>query len=173
VTGRQKILIDAAIFGVTIAIVISLFVFYEPGPMDITAGSHHLTVSLPRGFEVVEREDGVLLRKGLDVVAITDLGSRRPWLEDGLTFDGLIAHELPNLGFTFQQEVSRRDSLYMQDHVFMIIETWDRLTHDHPYRYAFAINNEALLVLHAGPGRSSGTAAAWDEIMRSITFRDP
>ena len=84
-----------------------------------------------------------------------------------------MMHELNNLGHTVQREISRRDSVEVHGRTFQIIDTWDRLTHDHPYRYAFTLNGEALLVLYTDPGDLSRSAAAWDEIMQTITFRDP
>ncbi|MFC1529313.1 hypothetical protein ACFL6R_01220 [Gemmatimonadota bacterium] len=170
---RRTILSGAVVLGITIPIVILLLVRRGPELLDLSVGTHKLSVIHPYGFEVVEQDDGLLFRDGLAAVALSDLGPREPGQEEDLSFEDWVELEMRDLGYTVQREISRRDSLEVQGRTFQIIETWDRLSHDHPYRYAFALNGEALLVLYTRPGDLSRATQVWENILQTIAFRDP
>jgi hypothetical protein len=87
-------------------------------------------------------------------------------------FDDWIEQRMRGLGFTEQREISRRDTAHVKGRTFRIIETWDRLTHTNPRRYAFALNWGSLLALHMPIGDLNRAALDWDVMLRSITFRD-
>jgi hypothetical protein len=63
--------------------------------------------------------------------------------------------------------------VHVRGRTIRIIETWNRLSHSDPRRYAFALNWGSLLVLYTRFGDFSRAAPARDEILRSIAFRDP
>ena len=171
--GRQAIYFATGLLGITILVVAFLPVLRGPEHLDLSVGNHELSVTPPRGFKVVEHDGETLFRKRLAVVALADLGPLDPVPDAGPAFDDLMQLKMHNLGFTEQREVSRRRTLHVEGRMFRIIETWDRLSHNHPRRFAFVLNGDSLLVLHTRPGDFSRAARALDEILNTITFRYP
>ena len=146
----------------------------EPAPApqtsEMTIGVHRISMVLPEGWEHLDHGLEHLFRRDFALIGIQDLGLRQAPEDGGPTIEERIDVEMGRLGFNSQRDIASRKTRNVQGRDLIVIDTWDRLTHDHKRRFAFCINEGNVLVIYTKQGKWEVTRPALEQMIDSLAF---
>ena len=120
---------------------------HGPEPNRIQVGSHVLAIQIPEGWEHLDYGTTHRIKQGLAKIAIEDMGPQ------SVLIDEAIPVMLKRLGHDSQRDVASQKRAVFNDQEVIIVDTWDRLSHLYPKRFAFIYDGNRVLVLHTWFGQ--------------------
>ncbi|ANM29148.1 hypothetical protein ABI59_05375 [Acidobacteria bacterium Mor1] len=140
----------------------------------IEAGEHHLGVVPPEGWYHRDHGDSQLLQRRRHVLVFEDLGVERDRLDRPVALDLRIPGALEKLDDAAHRDEAERRSLRIDGQRFVVVDTWDRLTHTSRRRFAFTLRDGALLALytryHLAAEEAETQLATFDALLESVVF---
>jgi hypothetical protein len=143
-----------------------------PAPSEMTVGIHRISLLEPEGWEHLDHGLEHIFRRDLALIGVRDLGVRLPPEESGASVDEWIESDMGSLGFDSQRDIASRTTREVTGRELVIIDTWDRLTHDHRRRFAFSMNEGHMLVFYSKMGQWEVIRPAFESMLDSLTFVD-
>ena len=137
-----------------------------PPPTDLKVGPHHIQVQIPEGWERVNYGDRHLLRKERTLISI----ERIKWRGDD--FDEAISNGLKNLKEGEQRDEASRTRLTVGGKDAVLVETWDRLSHNWPRRFLFVWSGQDFVVLYTMAGAVEEAEPVFKAFTASFAFAD-
>ena len=125
---------------------------------DLEIGPHHVQVSVPAGWDVLDQGAQKRFRKGESEIVLQNLG-KTAW-------DPALA----SLQDDQRREVKSRNPIMIDHHEALDVETWNRLDHTWPLRLLFVRADDDLLVLHTPRRADDETVTAFESIRDSLHF---
>jgi len=123
---------------------------------ELELGRHHIKVSAPAGWEVLDQGAQKRFRKGEADIVMQNLGK--------VEWDPALA----SLQDDERREVKSRRMLTIDNHDAMDIETWNRFDHSWPQRLLFIQADDDLLAIHTTRQADPDTVKAFDSIRESL-----
>ncbi len=151
----------------------------DPAPelLWIEAGEHRLGLVPPQGWYHRDHGDAQLLQQRRQVLVFEDLGVERDRLERPVSLDLRIPGALSQLDDAAHRDEADRYSLRVDGQRFVVIDTWDRLTHHARRRFAFTLRDGGLLALytryHLSPDEAETQLTTFDALLESVVFTPP
>lgn len=108
----------------------------------------------PLDAETVERSYAEVLAE-IDSLPQPDMGT-------------LAEAALESLGHDERYDIALEEARAIDGHEALLVDTWDRLSHDHRRRHLFVLDEGNLLVARMEMGRFEEMAAAFDALVASI-----
>ena len=130
-----------------------------PDPVELQVGAQRISVVIPVGWEHIDYGDRHQLRHGLARISIEDSG-------------GAPDKALRRLGENEQRDVASRTPLEIDSHQGEIVDTWDRLSHQHRRRFCFVQGNGPMLVIYTMPGEFDTVQPVFDALIASVALVD-
>ena len=127
-------------------------------PKELELGPHHVRVSAPAGWEVLDQGAQKRFRKGEADIVLRNLGKVDWELALASLFDGQ------------RREVKSRQSMTVDNHEALDVETWNRLDHAWPQRLLLVRADDDLLALEMTGRADDQTAKAFDALRDSLHF---
>ena len=125
---------------------------------ELELSPHHVQVSVPAGWDVLDQGAQKRFRKGESDIVLQNLG-KVDW-----------EPALASLHDDQRREVKPRRTLTIDNHDAMEVETWNRLDHSWPQRLLFIRADEDLLAMHTTRQADADTVKAFESIRDSIHF---
>lgn len=125
---------------------------------ELELGSHHIQVSAPAGWDVLDQGAQKRFRKGESEIVLQNLG-KTEW-------DAALA----SLSDDQRREVKSRNMIMIDNHEALDVETWNRLDHTWPLRLLFVRVDDDLLVLQTPRRADDETLKAFESIRASLHF---
>ena len=148
----------------------------EAGPerMRLTAGDHVFGVVAPEGWSHRDHGDAQLFQRGRHVLAFEDLGVELDRHERPLPLAARIPAALSELDDAAHRDEASRVDRRIEGQRFVVVDTWDRLTHLSRRRFAFTLHEGSLLVLytkyHLDRETYDAQLATFDGLLESLRF---
>ena len=138
----------------------------EIRPVELLVGEHRISVVLPEEWEHVDYGDRHQLRKDLARIMLADLG----WPEDAV--EGPVEVGLHRLKERERREVAAQQRVSVSGHEAVIVDTWDRISHQYRKRFFFLKADTSLLAVYTMRGEIEITEPAFDTLVASFAFVD-
>lgn len=87
--------------------------------------------------------------------------------------DQVIDDALATMGEDQRRRVAWRQRRMVSGRDAVVIQTWNRLSHDHPRRFALIMDSGRLLVLRTEQGPWQPALVAFDPVLRSLRVTSP
>jgi hypothetical protein len=138
----------------------------EPRPVELQVGQHRVSLVLPEGWEHIDYGDRHQLRSNFERISIEAL--------EGLNND---LDESVEVGLHRLKEWERRDEASrnrfdLAGHEAVVVDTWDRLSHQHRKRFLFVKIREDLLTIYMMRGEFEAMEPAFDSLVASLVLVD-
>lgn len=132
----------------------------EPAPpVELQVGEQRISVVIPDDWEHLDYGDRHQLRQGTVRISIEEAG-------------GAPDKALRRLGENEQRDVAARTPLEIGSHKGLIVDTWDRLSHQHRKRFCFVQGNGPMLVIYTLHGTFEAVQADFDALIASVALVD-
>jgi hypothetical protein len=131
-----------------------------PHPVELQVGEQRISVVVPEGWEHLDYGDRHQLRQGFASISIEEAG-------------GAPDKALRRLGENEQRDIAARTPLQIGNHEGLIVDTWDRLSHQHRKRFCFVQGKGPLLVIYMMQGKFETVQPDFDALIASIALVDP
>ena len=128
-----------------------------PARQAATVGSHHVQFLLPAGWEHLDHGRQHLFRHGEAQLLMRDLGEADR--------DSAL---LALTGDPQRREIASRDTLEVGGSGWIVLKTWDRVSHMNPSSIAGVVQDGRLLVLATGLGSHEQTGPAFEGLLQSL-----
>jgi len=138
----------------------------EPETETVHVGSHHVSVAVPDGWEHLDYGREHHFRKGIARISLTDMGPAR------FGVDHAVYHVLRELDHNDRRNIASKEHSTFHGREALLIDTWDRLTHQSRQRMFLVVNDSVLLVAHTGLGDFAEMEVAFDELVTTMVFAD-
>jgi hypothetical protein len=86
-------------------------------------------------------------------------------------FEDLVDRALVQLGHDQRRDIASRKRVTLEGREFLVVDTWDRLSHDYRRRHAFVINQGHLLVVWTKRGLFSEVEVPFTDLLQSLSIR--
>jgi hypothetical protein len=123
---------------------------------ELELGPHHIQVSAPAGWDVLDQGAQKRFRKGEADIVLQNLG-KVDW-----------EPALASLQDDQRREVKSRRTLTIDNHNAMDIETWNRLDHTWPQRLLFIRADDDLLAIQTMRLADADTVKAFESIRDTL-----
>ena len=127
-------------------------------PKELELGPHHIRVSAPAGWEVLDQGAHKRFRKGEADIVLRNLGQ--------VDWETALA----SLFDDQRREVKSRQSMTVDNHEALDVETWNRLDHAWPQRLLLVRADDDLLALETTGRADDQTTKAFDSLRDSLHF---
>lgn len=138
----------------------------EPRPVELRVGDHRVSLVLPEGWEHLDYGDRHHLRRDLERISIEVLD-----LPD-YDLDALVDTGLHHLKEDERRDEASRERFELAGHEAMVVDTWDRLSHQHRKRFLFVGAGEGLLTIYMMQGEFEAMEPAFDALVTSLVLVD-
>jgi hypothetical protein len=128
-------------------------------PVELQVGEQRISVVIPEGWEHLDYGDHHLLRQDLAAIAIRQIG-------------GSPSTGPRRLGEDAQRDIASRTSLQIGDREAVVIDTWDRLSHQWRKRFCFVRGKGPLLAIFMMQGEFEDLQPVFDELIASVVLPD-
>jgi hypothetical protein len=89
----------------------------------------------------------------------------------GVELEDFVDRALVLLDHDQRRDIATRKRVTLDGREFLVVDTWDRLSHDYRRRHAFLINQGHLLVVWTKRGRFSEVEGPFTELLQSLSVR--
>src|SRR5262249_3487753 len=127
-------------------------------PKEIELGPHHVQMSVPPAWEVLDEGTQKHVRKGESDIVLQNFGS--------LDWERALA----SLHDDQRRELKSRRTIAIDNHEAQDIETWNRLDHTWPQRLLFVRIDDDLLALYTTRLADAETVKAFESLRDSLHF---
>lgn len=127
--------------------------------VDLRVGEHSISVAIPDGWEHLDYGEHHLLRKELAAIAIREIGGG-PDSGPG------------RLGENEQRDVASRTEIQVGGRNAVVIDTWDRLSHQWRKRFCFFRAGEPLIAIFTMHGEFEAMEPAFEALLASVVIAD-
>jgi hypothetical protein len=146
--------------GLVLILVLSAACVREPPPpVELQVGGQRFSVVIPEGWERLDYGDIHHFRRGIDRISIEEAG-------------GAPDKALRRLGEYERRDIASRTPIQIGSQEGLIVDTWDRLSHQYRKRFCFVQGNGPLLVVYMKQGRFEDLQPDFDALVASIAFAD-
>ena len=126
-------------------------------PVELQVGEQRISVVIPDGWEHVDYGDHHQLRQGNARIAIKEIR-------------GSAQSGPRRLGEGQQRDIASQTPRQIGGYEGSIVDTWDRLSHQHRKRFCFVQGKRRLLAIYMAQGKFEIVQPALDELIASVTF---
>jgi hypothetical protein len=152
------------VFVVGLVVLLALMVgcSRDPGPrpaVELQVGERRISIVIPEGWEHLDYGERHQLRRGIARIAIEPVA-------------GSPDEALRRLGEDERRDVAARTPLVIGDEEGVIVDTWDRLSHQHRKRFVFVPGEGRPLVIYTQLGEFEAMRADLDSLIASIAVAD-
>lgn len=137
-----------------------------PPPAEFQVGTHRVQMQIPEGWEHVNYGERHQLRRDLTRVSL----ERIKWR--GKNFDAAVSNGLKNLKEDSRREEASRDTLTLGGQKAVLVETWDRVSHQWPKRFLFVWTGQDFVVAYTMAGTVEEAAPVFDALLGSFALAD-
>jgi hypothetical protein len=138
----------------------------EPRPVELQVGQHRISLMLPEGWEHIDYGDRHQLRSDLKRISIEALDR----IDNDL--DESVEDALDRLKESERRDEASRNRFELAGHEAVVVDTWDKLSHQYRKRFLFVRVREELLTIYMMRGEFDAMEAVFDSLVASLALVD-
>jgi hypothetical protein len=130
---------------------------------EVDVGGYTVALAVPGGWEHLDYGREHLFRRDLQRISLEQV-------DTGETLPEFVPDRvLTALHFeSSRRSIRSRRAVEVNGREFVIVDTWDKLSHQYPRRYAMTIEPGAALVMYTAMGTFAEMEGAFDSILAAI-----
>jgi hypothetical protein len=138
----------------------------EPRPVELQVGQHRVSLLLPEDWEHIDYGDRHQLRSNLERISIEVLDR----IDNDL--DKSVEVGLHRLKERERRDEASRNRFELAGYEAVVVDTWDKLSHQYRKRFLFVKFGEDLLTIYMMRGEFEAMEPVFDALVASLVLVD-
>jgi hypothetical protein len=138
----------------------------ESRPVELQVGQHRVFLVLPEDWEHIDYGERHQLRSNLQLISIEVLDQIDNDLDKSVTFG------LHSLEERARRDEASRNRFELAGHEAVVVDTWDKLSHQYRKRFLFVKIRKDLLTIYMMRGEFETMEPIFDTLVASLVLVD-